>query len=344
MNTDILKASDLKDPEIRRMIKNRIKNDELVVFPTETVYGIGANALSETAVKKIFTVKGRPSDNPLIVHLSNKDDVFKYVKNVSSHALKLMDAFWPGPLTLVFESNGLFSSVVTGGLNTVGIRVPSNLVARDIISLSEVPICAPSANISGKPSSTLFAHVKDDFDGLVSTIIDGGGVEIGLESTVLDMSVSVPTILRPGKVTQAMIEAVLNIKIDNQSDRESNESPKSPGMKYKHYAPKGVVTLVEGERAKVINYINSQGLKHPNKKTACLCPDEFKKDLKLETVIQLGSMDKLETIGENLFKSLRLMDELEIDYIYIPAISYEGLGEAIMNRLIKAANHNIIKV
>ena len=344
MKTAILKASDLKNQKIRKMIKNRIENDELVVFPTETVYGIGANALSETAVKKIFSVKGRPSDNPLIVHLSNKDDVFKYVKNVSSYALKLMDAFWPGPLTLIFESNGLFSSVVTGGLNTVGIRVPSHPIAREIISLSEVPICAPSANISGKPSSTLFSHVKDDFDGLVSTIIDGGSVEIGLESTVLDMSVSVPTILRPGKVTKAMIEAVLNVKINNQSDKDSFDSPKSPGMKYKHYAPKGIVTLVEGKKEKVIDYINNQSLLHPNKKIACLCPDEYEKDLKIETKIKLGSIDKLETIGENLFKSLRLMDELKIDYIFIPAISYEGLGEAIMNRLIKASNHNIVTV
>lgn len=344
MLTEIYRASDLQDFKIREEIKNRINSDELVVFPTETVYGIGANALSETAVKKIFEVKGRPSDNPLIVHLSEKNDVYKYVQNVSPYASKLMDAFWPGPLTLVFESNGIFSAVVTGGLKTVAIRVPSHPVAKEIINLSGVPICAPSANISGKPSSTLFSHVKEDFDGLVSTIIDGGSTEIGLESTVLDLTVQVPSILRPGKITKNMIEEVLNIKIENHSEILLEDTPKSPGMKYKHYAPKGIVTLVEGEKTNVIDYINVQAIAHKDKKIACLCPDEFEKGLNLDIVIKLGSMNKLEIIGENLFKSLRLMDELNIDYIFIPAVSYEGLGEAIMNRLLKASNHNLVKV
>jgi L-threonylcarbamoyladenylate synthase len=344
MKTEIFQATDLQRLEIREKIKKRIICDELVVFPTETVYGIGANALSETAVKKIFEVKGRPSDNPLIVHLSDKNDVYKYVKNISPYASTLMDAFWPGPLTLVFESNGFFPSIVTGGLKTVAIRVPSHNIAREIISLAGVPICAPSANISGKPSSTLFSHVKDDFDGLVSTIIDGGSTEIGLESTVLDLTVEIPSILRPGKITKNMIEEVLKIKIENHSEKLLEDAPKSPGMKYKHYAPKGVVTLVDGESENIIAYINRQASLHKNKKVACLCPDEFENGLNLETIIKLGSINKLETIGENLFKSLRMMDELNIDYIYIPVVSYEGLGEAIMNRLLKASNHNLVKV
>jgi len=344
MKTLIYNAFDLDNPVVQKQIKNQILNDELVVFPTETVYGIGANALSETAVKKIFLVKGRPTDNPLIVHLSDASEVNKYVKNVSSYAKVLMDVFWPGPLTLVFESNGMFSKYVTAGLDTIAIRVPANPIAQKIISLSGLPICAPSANLSGKPSSTLFNHVKEDFYGKVSMIIDGGAAEIGIESTVLDLTVEIPTILRPGKITQAMIEKVLNTKIINYSESFNEGTPKSPGMKYKHYAPKGLVTLVDGEFDNVIQYLNNQGIIHKKNKIAVLCPNEFARSLNLDTVIQLGSVETPEVIGENLFKSLRLMDDLKVEYIYIPVISYEGLGQAIMNRLIKAANHNIIKV
>lgn len=344
MKTDIFKAIDLNKPEIKEQIKNQILNNQLVVFPTETVYGIGANALSPEAVKKIFLIKGRPSDNPLIVHLNDASQVTKYIKNISIYAKPLMDAFWPGPLTLIFESNGLFSDIVTGGLKTIAIRVPSHPVAQNVIACSGVPICAPSANISGKPSSTLFSHVKEDFYGKVSIIIDGGKVEIGLESTVLDLTAKTPTILRPGKITQTMIEKVLKIQIINHSEQIIEGAPKSPGMKYKHYAPKGEVTLIDGSFDNVIKFINNQEIVQKNCKIAALCPDEYVKHLHLNTVINLGSIESPEAIGENLFMSLRQMDELKIDYIYIPVISKEGLGQAIMNRLLKAANYRIIKV
>lgn len=344
MKTDIFKASDLEKQEVKEQIKKQILNDQLVVFPTETVYGIGANALSKEAVKKIFLVKGRPIDNPLIVHLANSSEATKYIKNISTYAKTLMNAFWPGPLTLVFESNGIFSDIVTGGLSTIAIRVPSHPIAQKVIASSGVPICAPSANISGKPSSTLFSHVKEDFFGKVSTIIDGGKAEIGLESTVLDLTVEIPTILRPGKITQKMIEEILNIKITNHSEQTFVGAPKSPGMKYKHYAPKGTVSLVDGSFDNIIKYINNQKTLQKNHNIAVLCPDEYVKHLNLQTIISLGSIEDPEKIGENLFKSLRLMDELKIDYIYIPVISQNGLGQAIMNRLLKAANHNIIKV
>lgn len=344
MKTDIFKAIDLNKPEIKEHIKKQILDNQLIVFPTETVYGIGANALSPEAVKKIFLIKGRPSDNPLIVHLNDASQVTKYVKNISIYAKPLMDAFWPGPLTLVFESSGVFSDIVTGGLQTIAIRVPSHPVAQKVIAYSGVPICAPSANISGKPSSTLFSHVKEDFYGKVSTIIDGGKAEIGLESTVLDLSVEIPTILRPGKITQTMIEEILKINIINHSEQIVEGAPKSPGMKYKHYAPKGEVSLIDGSFDNVIKYINSQEIVQKNYKIAVLCPDEYVKHLHLKTIINLGSIESPEAIGENLFMSLRQMDEMKIDYIYIPVISQKGLGQAIMNRLLKAANYRIIKV
>jgi L-threonylcarbamoyladenylate synthase len=344
MNTVVYNISDLNNIEAKEAINTAIINNDLVVFPTETVYGIGANALSEIAVKKIFKIKGRPSDNPLIVHLSHSSEVHKYVKDLPKHARLLMDYFWPGPLTLIFEHNGILPDVVTGGLKTVAIRVPSHPIANMIISLCNLPICAPSANISGRPSSTLFSHVKDDFYGLVPIIIDGGPTQIGVESTVLDLTVDTPVILRPGKITKSMIEEVLGIKILENSDIPNESTPKSPGMKYKHYAPKGIVTLVDGQFEEVVKFINSRSEFHKDKSVAVLCPDEYVDLLKIETVIKLGSLRKLEVIGENLFKSLRMMDELEIDYIYIPVISSEGFGQAIMNRLLKAANYNIIRV
>jgi L-threonylcarbamoyladenylate synthase len=344
MKTIYFTAADLEEVKVQDTIRKAFQDDELVVFPTETVYGIGANALSETAVKKIFSIKGRPSDNPLIVHLPNQQDIYKYIKNIPSYAEALMVAFWPGPLTLIFPNDGVFSNAVTAGLDTVAIRVPDHPIANKVLSLSGLPICAPSANISGRPSSTLFSHVKDDFDGLVSILIDGGSTKIGLESTVLDLTVDIPAILRPGRVTKEMIENVLKIEIIDHLGQDIKNTPKSPGMKYKHYAPKGSVTLIEGDFEAVVNFLNKLSLEEEDKRIAVLCPDEYESHLHLKTVIKLGSLNNLDAIGENIFKSLRLMDEMNIDEIYIPAINTEGYGVAIMNRLIKAANNNIIKV
>lgn len=344
MKTMIIKAKDIEQEDVKQSIKNSLSSDELVVFPTETVYGIGANALSSKAVKSIFLAKGRPSDNPLIVHVNDQEDVYKYTKNVSLFAKPLMNAFWPGPLTLIFENNGMISKDVTGGLSTIAIRIPSHLIARKVIKLSGFPICAPSANLSGRPSSTTFEHVYEDFYGRVSILIDGGNTNIGIESTVLDLTTSIPTILRPGKITKKMIEDVLSIKIVDHSEILTDDSPKAPGMKYKHYAPKGKVTLVDGTIKHVVNYINQQIQIHSDLKTAILCPDEYYELIESQHVIKLGSLHSPETIGENLFSSLRLMDKLDIDFIYIPVVSSEGLGQAIMNRLLKAANHHIVKV
>ena len=342
MKTSIYQPSDLERKDVQEHIKNTINHHGVVVFPTETVYGIGANAFSDEAIKKIYKIKGRPSDNPLIVHLSETAEIYQYIHDLPTYASILMNAFWPGPLTLIFNNHGKFSNTITGGLDTVAIRVPSHPIARQIIKLSGVPICAPSANISGRPSSTLFSHVKDDFDGRVPIIIDGGPTEIGLESTVLDLTEPIPTILRPGKITQEMIEDILKIKILN-GDVSSISSPKSPGMKYKHYAPKGTVTLVDGSFDRVVSYLTEQS-KNLQEKVAILCPNEFAKHLYVENVYSLGSIQNLETIGENLFKFLRLMDDLNIDSIFVPVIDSKGYGLAIMNRLLKAANHRIIKL
>jgi L-threonylcarbamoyladenylate synthase len=344
MKTMIINAKDIEQEEIKQKIKNSLSNDELVVFPTETVYGIGANALSSKAVKSIFLAKGRPSDNPLIVHVNDQADVYKYTKNISVYAKPLMDAFWPGPLTLIFENNGIISKDVTGGLLTIAIRIPSHLIARKVIEMSGFPICAPSANISGRPSSTTFEHVYEDFNGKVAILIDGGSTNIGIESTVLDLTTSVPRILRPGKITKKKIEDVLSINIVDHSEILTDDAPKAPGMKYKHYAPKGVVTLIDGSMKHVVDYINQQ-IKSQNDDTiAVLCPDEYCELLDLKNKFKLGSINSPETIGENLFSLLRLMDKLDMKKIYIPVVSSEDMGQAIMNRLLKAADHHMIKV
>lgn len=344
MKTTIIRAYEIEQEDIKKKIKHSFSKDELVVFPTETVYGIGANALSSKAVKSIFKAKGRPSDNPLIVHVNDQLDVYKYTKNISNYAKPLMEAFWPGPLTLIFENNGMISKDVTGGLSTIAIRIPSHPIARKVIEMSGFPICAPSANISGRPSATSFDHVYEDFFGKVSILIDGGNTNIGIESTVLDLTTNQPTILRPGKITKKMIEDVLAIEIIDHSEILTEDAPKAPGMKYKHYAPKGAVTLVDGSKEHVVDYINRQIQIHHDKKVAILCPNEYYDLLEAKTIIKLGSIESPETIGENLFSSLRLMDKLDIDLIYIPVVSSEGLGQAIMNRLLKAANYHMIKV
>ncbi|BCR36399.1 L-threonylcarbamoyladenylate synthase [Mariniplasma anaerobium] len=344
MKTLIIKAKDIEQEKVKKNIKNSLSNDELVVFPTETVYGIGANALSSKAVKSIFLAKGRPSDNPLIVHVNNQADVYKYTKNVSVYAKPLMNAFWPGPLTLIFENNGIISKDVTGGLLTIAIRIPSHLIARKVIEISGFPICAPSANISGRPSSTSFEHVKEDFYERVSILIDGGNTDIGIESTVLDLTSVVPTILRPGKITKKMIEDILSINIIDHSEIFTEDTPKAPGMKYRHYAPKGVVTLIDGSMKQVVDYINQQIKSQNDEKIAVLCPDEYCELIDLKNIFKLGSKNSPETIGQNLFSLLRLMDKLDMKKIYIPVVSSKGMGQAIMNRVLKAANYNIIKV
>jgi len=316
-----------------------IKAGGLVVFPTETVYGIGANALNEDASKKIYLVKGRPSDNPLIVHIAKHEDVFLYAKDISNDARLLMETFWPGPLTLVLPKTDKIPTEITGGLNTVAIRFPSNKIAQDLIRASGLPICAPSANISGTPSSTTFDHVFKDLFGKVEIIIDGGKSSGGLESTVLDVTGDKPVILRPGSITKSMIENTLDKSVDAPDTFiEDLSIPRAPGMKYKHYAPKGYVTILDGTHKQIKKYIDNLN----NKDVGIIGSNELCELLDDYNTFKLGSIKDVETIAKNIFLALREMDEQEIKTIYIEAIKDQDLGIAIMNRLLKAANKNIV--
>lgn len=340
----IISAHHVQSHDNQERIKKTIEQGGLVVFPTETVYGIGADATNPDAVKRIFLAKGRPSDNPLIVHLADQQDLDKCVDSIPELAYPLMKAFWPGPLTLVFKKKPIIPKEVSGGLDTVGIRIPSSEVARMVIQASGVPICAPSANLSGKPSSTLFKHVIDDFSGKVDIMIDGGQVDIGLESTVLDLTTPIPVLLRPGAITKKMIEEILQLGIMDATHDEIKDIPKAPGMKYTHYAPKGELTLVEGSFDNVLTYINQMVRKHQPHEVGVIAPKEYMESISAYYKVDLGSLHDLNEVAKNIFIALRQMDALHIKSIYIPSLPTEDLGQAIMNRLTKAAGHRIIHV
>jgi L-threonylcarbamoyladenylate synthase len=338
LKTKVFKYDNKNQDDIIAISSKVINQGGLVVFPTETVYGIGANALDKEAARRIYNVKGRPSDNPLIVHLASKDDVKRYTKEVTNDAMKLINAFWPGPLTIVLTKTDVIPFDITGGLSTVALRMPSHPVAKALIKASKVPICAPSANISGRPSSTLYKHVYEDLFGKVDVIIDGGQSMVGLESTVLDMTTDQPTILRPGAITKSMIETILNQSVVDETDVERfEEAPKAPGMKYKHYAPKGKVTLLKGTHKQIIEHIHQM-----NHTIGVIASNELCKELSSYETFPLGPIDDKALIAKNIFLALRTMDEKDINEIYIEAFEEEELGQAIMNRLIKASGHHII--
>ena len=341
--TKIYLMSDLDDKDKSSEIANLIQSGKLVVFPTETVYGLGGNALDPNASKAIYSAKGRPSDNPLIVHIADKNDVFQYVKSVPLEAKRLMDAFWPGPITFILEKNDMIPFTTTGGLNTVALRMPNHEAALKLIKLSNRPIAAPSANISGKPSSTAFKHVFDDFNGRVDAIIDGGDTTIGLESTVIDMT-STPTILRPGVITKSMIERVLNQKVLDLSNQMPTGEVRSPGMKYTHYKPKGNVTLINGLEGHVKNYIRDFEITHHNKKVAIICPSEYEDLFHGFRLRLLGSIHDSALMSKNIFKALRDMDDWQMDEIFIYYKESDELGYAMMNRLLKAAGYHVLEL
>jgi L-threonylcarbamoyladenylate synthase len=321
-----------------------LRNGGLVVFPTETVYGIGANALDETAARRIYEVKGRPSDNPLIVHVADPEDAIRYVKELTEDARLLMKTYWPGPLTLILPKNDIVPLATTAGLSTVAIRCPRHLGARALIREAGVPIAAPSANKSGRPSATRFDHVKEDMEGFVDAIVDGGASEIGLESTVLDLTAKTPTILRPGAVTKTMLEATLNKPVAMGKLSSETEAPKSPGMKYVHYAPKGEVTVLYGPIDIVAAYVNAVLNEDATHRHAVLCASEDTARFRAETVLGIGGLTDSEAVGKELFSALREMDRLKIDRIYIPAFPEAELGAAIMNRLLKAAGYRTLRL
>ena len=344
MKTRIYQMSDLNQIDVQKDIKETFLSGNNVIFPTETVYGIGAYALSEKGIKGIYKVKGRPSDNPLIMHISKKDDVFKYTKNHQAYVKELMQVFRPGPLTMVFEKQEHVPDIITGGLNTVGVRMPSHDIALKVIDIAGVPICAPSANISGKPSSTLFEHVLEDFKDKVDIMIDGGKSKVGIESTVLDVTKEIPVILRPGVITKEMLEEVVPKVIGGKLSSE-DEVPKAPGMKYRHYAPKGELLILDGNIDKVVSYINEHiNNKNNTQKIGVICTSDYKDLFKDAYVYSIGIKNQEDEIASNLFAALRAMDKKQIEIIYAIAFHDGKYKDALMNRLMKAANQNYIKL
>lgn len=325
-----------------------IKRGGLVAFPTETVYGLGANGLDENAVPKIYKAKGRPSDNPLILHISKLDEIEDIVKEIPKSALILAEEFWPGPLTMVFKKSERIPYRTTGGLESVAIRMPSNKIARELIKAAGVPIAAPSANSSGRPSPTKAAHVIYDLDGKIDMVIDGGAVDIGIESTIVDVTGEVPVILRPGFITEKMLsEAIGRVEIDEvvkSLSPDKDLKPKAPGMKYRHYAPRGKMTIYKGSHSKVVERINEEISKLEGKKTGVLATDETKSYYRADIIISLGSREDGESIAHNLFDALRKFDDDDVEFIFSEGFDENKLGFAIMNRLHKSAGYNIINV
>ena len=319
-----------------------------MAFPTETVYGLGGNGLDSAACEKIYLAKGRPSDNPLILHISEIEELDRIVAEVSPQAKALMDAFWPGPLTMIFKKKDIVPAKATGGLDTVAVRMPSHPVARAVIDAGGGYIAAPSANTSGRPSPTKAAHVEEDLCGKIDMILDGGEVEIGLESTIVDVSTDQPMILRPGYISQEMLKEVIGpVEIDRALLLDSSKAhPKAPGMKYKHYAPKADLKIVEGREEEVIAAINrlvEQGNK-AGEKVGVIATEETK-DLYAGGIVKsIGSRKEELSIARHLFGILRDFDELKVDRIYSEAFDTPRMGQAIMNRLMKAAGHQVIRL
>ncbi len=322
-----------------RFAADAVRRGGLVAFPTETVYGLGGNALDSTVVDKIYEAKGRPSDNPLILHVARWEDVVPLVSVMPEGARRLAEAFWPGPLTIVLRKGDAVPKKVTGGRDTVAVRVPNHPVALDLIRLAGVPVAAPSANTSGRPSPTTAGHVKEDLDGRIDVIVDGGAVGIGIESTIIDMSEDEPTILRPGYITRSALEGVVG-----RTRRDETGEPKAPGMKYRHYAPRGELTIWEGDAAAVVREINRAVEGKPNGSVGVLASEETKGEYRCGVVCSLGARSDEEAMARSLYRVLREFDEKGIQYIYSESFDSEGLGGAVMNRLAKAADGRIIRM
>jgi L-threonylcarbamoyladenylate synthase len=335
VETKMLSVDNFLDNEKKyKQAVDILKKGGVVAFPTETVYGLGALATDELAVQKIFEAKGRPSDNPLIVHIGNQEEVFSYATGINADAEKLMDTFWPGPLTLVFHKiPGVIAPNVTPGVETVGIRMPDHPVALGLLRALGEPLAAPSANRSGKPSPTEAAHVYKDLKGLIPLILDGGQTGVGVESTVLDMTSIPPTILRPGGTTQEMIESVIgNVRADSKTPGE--QAPRSPGMKYLHYAPEAPLYVIDYDAEKIRRVIDA--LQNEGKKVALIGPDEL--DIPVaDWYFAIGPAGNSEAMATNLYGALRKCDLTIADIILAVETDVAGVGAAVMNRLMKAA-------
>ena len=325
-----------------------IRDGGLVAFPTETVYGLGGDALNKESSRKIYEAKGRPSDNPLIIHISNMDDLKPIVEEIPEDVYRLAEAFWPGPLTIIMKKSALVPKETTGGLDTVAVRMPSHPVARKFIEYAGGYVAAPSANVSGRPSPTRAKYVIEDMTGRIDMILDGDGIDIGLESTIVDMTGEVPMILRPGYITLDMLQKVLG-QVDTDKtilDINCKEPPKAPGMRYRHYAPKGQLTIVEGDVERTIEKINelTRQAHIKGEKVGIIGTEETRMKYQGDSIKSVGKRRDEEAIARTLYAILREFDDEDVTVIYSESFSECSMGQAIMNRLLKAAGHQIIYV
>lgn len=351
MNTIIIQAKKgiLRDNDLK-LAANIIQRGGLVAFPTETVYGLGADALDVDASKKIYEAKGRPSDNPLIIHIADMKDIECIARDVPKTAYELAQVFWPGPLTMILKKKDIVPDKTTGGLDTVAIRLPANKIARDLIAYSGGFIAAPSANVSGRPSPTKAEHVIEDFNGRIDMIIDGGSSTLGLESTIVDLTDKVPVILRPGCITKTMLENVVgNVDYDGAVLAESLDTsivPKAPGMKYRHYAPEGCLTIYEGDIERVAAAINKKAKEciDAGKSVGIIATEETQHLYQYGVIKTVGSRKNEDSIASGLYAVLRDFDHIHSEYIFSESFAGDDLGQAIMNRLLKAAGYKVVKI
>lgn len=337
------------DTDVMEQAGKLIAEGELVAFPTETVYGLGGDALDPDASRKIYAAKGRPSDNPLIVHIADFDDMKRVAREVPEQAKKLADAFWPGPLTMIVWKSDAVPEATTGGMQTVAVRMPNHPVALELIRRSGCLIAAPSANTSGRPSPTEAQHVAEDLSGKIAMILDGGPVGIGIESTIIDLTEEKPMILRPGYITPEMLSEVLQEEVVIDPGiiaADDTRKPKAPGMKYKHYAPKAEMIIVDGAQDAVIHKINELTVakRAEGKKVAVIATDETKDRYDAQVILSMGKRADEDAIAQHLYKILRECDELDVGEIYSECFQTPRIGQAIMNRLLKAAGHTVIHV
>ena len=338
MNTLFLSSEDTQTPVIAA---NIIKNGGLVAIPTETVYGLGANGLDEQAVLKIFEAKGRPQDNPLILHIAGAEQIEEFAHHIPRAAYDLAEKFWPGPLTIILPARDFIPKRTTGGLDTVGLRCPDCDITREIIRLSGVPIAAPSANISGKPSTTTAEHVRHDHDGRIDAIVDGGACRVGVESTIVDLTERRPRLLRPGGIgPEQLMEVLGDLVVDKAvtSQIDKDEVVKAPGMKYKHYAPQSEVVIVGGSREKAASYIRAHF--EPGDRVLC-----FEEELPLYEgcdPLSYGQEADVNTLSAGLFAALRELDDPTIHQVYARCPVGGGVAYAVQNRLKKAAAFHIV--
>ena len=337
MKTRLLASKEIK------IASKIIKDGGLVAIPTETVYGLAANALDGKAISKIFEAKGRPMDNPLIVHVSSIDEIYSLVEDFPEKARKLAQKFWPGPLTIILKKSNIIPDEVSAGLDTVAIRLPDSMVTRALIKESNVPLAAPSANISGSPSPTNAKHVLDDLNGKIDAVLDDGPCRVGVESTVISLVSDIPKLLRPGGITAEELRDVLGeVEIDKAVlDRiNPDEKVSSPGMKYKHYAPRIKIIIIDSNSENFINFVNSKNKNN----IAALCYEEEKCKLNVKT-ITYGKKNNLSTQANELFDALRRIDNLkDVDLVYARCPKKEGVGLAVYNRLIRAAGFEVLKL